>query len=190
MTLLKYLNDDIIKDHFIFSLMRVFIDAERLGTSNQFYEKFSIRNKIFTLIQHIMKSHRPVYVQKIVDYANTYKFEATKMVGLLMNDLTFLIDECIERLADIKRFQDLKDDTERYNALDAETKQLENDKFKENDQRVKTELQVIKLLRLVIKLFFELYADHNSVLSRQFYELQTGRKISKSSKLLSRRFHP
>lgn len=142
MSLLKFLNDDLIKDHFIFSLMRVFIDAEKLGTANQFYEKFSIRNKIFTLIEHVMKSHRQVYTQKIKEYADTYKFEATKMLNLLMNDLTFLIDECIERLSEIKRYQDLKDDAERYNAMDEETKQLENEKFTDNDRRAKTEMQV------------------------------------------------
>lgn len=122
--------------------MRVFIDAERLGTANQFYEKFSIRNKIFSLIENIMKTHHNIYTEKIVEFANNYKFDATKMVNLLMNDLTFLIDECIERLMEIKRYQDLKDDTEKFNAMDEETKQLENEKFNENDRRVKTELKV------------------------------------------------
>jgi uncharacterized Fe-S radical SAM superfamily protein PflX len=32
------------------------------------------------------------------------------MINLLINDLTFLNDECIERLMDIKRYQDLIDD--------------------------------------------------------------------------------
>ena len=51
--ILKFLGDDFIKENLIISLMRVFIDAERLGTANQFYEKFSIRNKIFYLILKI-----------------------------------------------------------------------------------------------------------------------------------------
>jgi ubiquitin conjugation factor E4 B len=124
------------------SLMRVFIDAERLGTSNQFYEKFSIRNKIFYLIENIMKSHKTIYIEQIKEYANNYKFETTKMVNLLMNDLTYLIDECIEKLMEIKRYQDLKEDTDRWNGLDEETKQLENQKFADNDRLVKTELKV------------------------------------------------
>jgi ubiquitin conjugation factor E4 B len=139
---LKFLGDSFIKDNLVISLMRVFIDAERLGTANQFYEKFSIRNKIFYLIEHIMKSHRTVYTEKIMEYANNYSFDTTKMVNLLMNDLTYLIDECIERLIEIKRYQDLVDDTARFNALDQETKQLEEEKFKDHDRRVKTELRV------------------------------------------------
>jgi ubiquitin conjugation factor E4 B len=122
--------------------MRVFIDAERLGTANQFYEKFSIRNKIFYLIEHIMKSYKTIYIEKIIEYANNFSEDTTKMVNLLMNDLTYLIDECIERLIEIKRYQDLIDDTERFNALDQETKQLEQEKFKDHDRRVKTELRV------------------------------------------------
>jgi ubiquitin conjugation factor E4 B len=145
-TIQCYLDDDFIKSNLIISVMRVFIDAERLGTSNQFYEKFSIRNKIFYLIENIMKSHKTVYIEQIKEYANTFKFETTKMVNLLMNDLTFLIDECIEKLMEIKRYQDLKEDVERFNALDEETKQLENQKFADNDRLVKTELKVILVL--------------------------------------------
>jgi hypothetical protein len=141
-SILRFLDDDGIKKNLIVSLMRVFIDAERLGTSNQFYEKFSIRNKIFHLIENIMKTHKSTYVDEIRDYANNYKFETTKMVNLLMNDLTFLIDECIEKLAEIKKYQDLKEDIEKFNALDEETKQLENQKFADNDRLVKTELKV------------------------------------------------
>jgi hypothetical protein len=33
----------------------VFIDAERVGTSNQFYEKFNIRNKVLQTIEHLFK---------------------------------------------------------------------------------------------------------------------------------------
>jgi hypothetical protein len=140
--LLKLLNNDYVQQKLIFALMRVFIDAERLGTSNQFYEKFSVRNKILLLIENILKSHRGIYSGKIVDYANEHKFDCTKMLSLLMNDVAFLIDEVIERLTVIKKYQDLKSDVEKFNSLDEETKQMENEKFSENDRLVKTELKV------------------------------------------------
>jgi hypothetical protein len=56
--------------------------------------------------------------------------------------LTFLTDETILKLTEIKRYQDLKDDVEAYNALDEETKKLENDKFVENDRILRAELYV------------------------------------------------
>ena len=140
----KLLGDEFIKNHMIYSLIRVFIDAERLGTSNQFYEKFSIRHKILTLLDNIMKSgNRYIYSEKFIEVANKEKFDTTKMINLLMNDVTYLIDECIERLIAIKRYQDIKDDIASYNQLDQETKQMEEERFRENDYRVKPELQLL-----------------------------------------------
>ena len=87
--------------------MRVFIDAERLGTSNQFYEKFSTRHKILYLIENIRKVDRNFIEIKIKEFADVEREDCTKMINLLMNDLTFLNDECIERLKEIKKYQDL-----------------------------------------------------------------------------------
>jgi len=106
----KLLNVDYVTKNLINTVMKVFIDAERLGTSNQFYEKFSIRHKILYLIDTVMKANKFLFTQKIIDYANESREECTRMINLLMNDLTFLNDECIERLMDIKKYQDLVDD--------------------------------------------------------------------------------
>lgn len=51
----KLLKDSFIKENLIFSIMRVFIDAERLGTSNQFYERFNVRNKVLELVNEVFK---------------------------------------------------------------------------------------------------------------------------------------
>ena len=90
--------------------MRVFIDAERLGTSNQFYEKFNIRHKILYLIEQILKTHKSFFIQKISEYTEVYSEDATKMINLLMNDITFMNDECIDGLSEIKKYQDLLED--------------------------------------------------------------------------------
>ena len=87
--------------------MRVFNDAERLGTSNQFYEKFNIRHKILNLIENIMKTHKTIYMNSIVDYANNYEEDSTKTVSVIMGDLSYFNEECIDRLAQIKKYQDL-----------------------------------------------------------------------------------
>ncbi len=110
----KLLNEEYVKKNLIYTVMKVFIDAERLGTSNQFYEKFSIRHKVLYLIDTVMKANKILFTQKIAEYANDYKEDCTKMINLLMNDLTFLNDESIERLMDIKRYQDLIDDVNNF----------------------------------------------------------------------------
>jgi len=99
--------------------MKVFTDAERLGnikmfkiegTSNQFYEKFTIRHKILYLIENMMKSHKYTYQKKLIDFNNDNKEESTKLVNVLINDLTYLNDECIQKLTEIKKYQELIND--------------------------------------------------------------------------------
>jgi len=125
--------------------MRVFNDAERLGTSNQFFEKFNIRHKILNLLENIMKTHKLIYNNKIIDYANEYEEDCTKTVSVMMGDLNYFNEECIDRLSQIKKYQDLIADKERYDKFDEETKKMEDDRFKENDRLVKTEIRVILL---------------------------------------------
>jgi len=107
--LTKLLSDEYVQKHLIFSIIKVFIDAERLGTSNQFYEKFSIRHKILYLIENINKSNRTLFTNKIMEFSEQNKDDMVKMINLLMNDLTFLYDEVFTRLEAIKYYQDLLD---------------------------------------------------------------------------------
>lgn len=107
--LTRLLSDEYVQKHLIFSIIKVFIDAERLGTSNQFYEKFSIRHKILYLIENINKSNRTLFTNKIMEFSEHNKDEMVKMINLLMNDLTFLYDEVVSRLEEIKYYQDLLD---------------------------------------------------------------------------------
>jgi hypothetical protein len=108
-------------------------------------------------LDKIINSHHSIYIEKIRIYAKEKTDEAIKMINNLMNDLTYLIDECIEKLSQIKTYQELLDDKERYEKLDQETKQLENEKFMNNDRIVKSELQVNSILRVLYFIFFFLF---------------------------------
>ena len=138
----KLLNEKFIKESLMVSILRVFIDAERLGTSNQFYEKFTVRQKILILIDNINKSYGQLFVENIKAYTEKHNEESVKMINLLMNDLTYLNDECIENLTIIKKYQDLISDQEKYSKLSEENKKFEEDKFKEKDRIVKAEIKL------------------------------------------------
>jgi len=99
------------------SILRVFVDAERLGTSNQFYEKFNVRAKILLLIENINKGYGHLFEENIKTYTEKYPEDSKKMINNLMNDLTYLNDECIENLKAIKQYEDLIADKETYNAM-------------------------------------------------------------------------
>ena len=126
--------------------MKSFIDADRLGTPNQFYQKFSNRSRILSiLIDTVLKSYKIAYTNKIIEFSNKHVEESVKMINLLMNDLTYLNDEAIEKLEQIKKYQDLKDNTEAFEALDEENKKYELEKFTNNDRIAKVEIRVINL---------------------------------------------
>ena len=138
----KLLNEKYIKESLMVSILRVFIDAERLGTSNQFYEKFTVRQKILFLIDNINKGYGQLFEDNIKTYSQKNNEESTKMINLLMNDITYLNDECIENLSIIKKYQDLISNNEKYSKLSEENKKFEESKFKEKDRIVKAEIKL------------------------------------------------
>ena len=139
----KLLKDEFIKENLILSIMRVFIDAERLGTSNQFYERFTVRNKVLQFVNEVFKKNQEILIEDIINYANHHSDDATQMLTLLMGDVTYLIDEVIQRLIDIRIYQELKDNTEIWNAKTAEQKTQEENKFAENDRMLKAECRLL-----------------------------------------------
>ncbi len=112
--MLNLQSDEWVQKHLIKSIINVFNDAERLGTSNQFYEKFTIRHKILYLIEKLSKTNKKLLTDKIIEFSTTHKDDMVKMINLLMNDLTYLYDEAINRLEAIKMYQDLLDNVIKY----------------------------------------------------------------------------
>ena len=149
----KLLNERFIKQSLMVSILRVFVDAERLGTSNQFYEKFNVRAKILLLIENINKGYGHLFEENIKTYTEKYPEESRKMINNLLNDLIYLNDECIENLKTIKKYEDLLDDKERYNSMNEESKKFEESRFNEKDRIVRAE---IKLFNVSLKFLVSL----------------------------------
>jgi ubiquitin conjugation factor E4 B len=139
----KLLKDEFIRENLILSIMRVFIDAERLGTSNQFYERFNVRNKVLQLVNEVFKKNQEILIENIMNYANKHSDDATQMLTLLMGDVTYLIDEVIQRLIDIRNYQELKDNKELWNSKTDEQRTAEDNKFAENDRMLKAECRLL-----------------------------------------------
>ena len=92
--------------------MVIFNDAERLGTSNQFYEKFNVRAKILLLLLESVLKKDKSYNTKITEFANNNTEICTRMINLLISDLSYLNDEVLEKLEEIKKYQDLLEDVQ------------------------------------------------------------------------------
>ena len=138
----KLLNEQFIKESLMTSILKVFVDAERLGTSNQFYEKFVVRAKIMILIENINKSYGHLFEENIKLYMDKYREEGKKMVNNLLNDLIFLNDECIDNLKIIKNYQDLLADKDKYNKMSYENKRFEETRFKNKDKLVRAQIKL------------------------------------------------
>jgi len=53
--------------------------------------------------------NKKLLTDKIMEFSATHKDDMVKMINLLMNDLTYLYDEAINKLEAIKMYQDLLD---------------------------------------------------------------------------------
>jgi len=68
--------------------------------------------------------------------------ECSLMIISLLNDMSFLNEESITKLWEIKKFQELSSDMEKFNKLDPEVRNFEKEKFINNDRNAKLEIKV------------------------------------------------
>lgn len=87
-------------------LINFWVDVEKTGLSNQFYEKFGIRYNISQIMKLLWTEYPSLYRERVrlesVERWDTF----VKFVNLLMNDTTYLLDESLGSLADIHKLQD------------------------------------------------------------------------------------
>ena len=78
-------------DYLLHALMKFYIEAEHTGTHTQFYDKFNIRFEIFQIIKCIWPN--PLYRTKLSNQADQNLDFFVRYVNLLLNDVTFVLDE-------------------------------------------------------------------------------------------------
>ena len=81
-----------------------------------------------------------------------------------MNDLTYLNDEAIEKLEQIKNYQDLKENIAVFNLLDEENKKFEEEKFINNDRLAKVEIRVVIINFVVADSEYSIYDNYLELL--------------------------
>ena len=163
----KLLNEKFIKESLMVSILKVFVDAERLGTDNQFNEKFVVRAKIMILIENINKSYGHLFEENIKEYMDKYTEDGKKMINNVLNDLIFLNDECIENLKVIKNYQDLLADKVKYNKMSYANKLIEESKFKAKDKLVRAQIKLynssLKFLVSICKILQNFFIKNNFI---------------------------
>ncbi|KAK9457598.1 ubiquitin elongating factor core-domain-containing protein [Dipodascopsis uninucleata] len=90
-------------EHLFHTLMQFYIEIEQTGASSQFYDKFNIRYYISQIIKCIWDN--PIYRDKLEQESKTRVDFFVRFVALLLNDVTYLLDESLSKLAEIHKLQ-------------------------------------------------------------------------------------
>lgn len=115
----------------ISALMKFYTDIETTGQSTEFYDKFTIRYHISHLFKNMWAS--PVHRRCMIEESKSGK-QFVKFINMLMNDTTFLLDECLDYLKSIHETQVLMWDDVAWAAVSADN-QLQRQRQLRQDER-------------------------------------------------------
>ena len=114
----------LVVKHLAPALMEFYADLE---SSVSFYEKFNIRYNITLILKHLWNN--PGHVAQVRrESLNVDKF--VRFTNMLMNDATYLLDEALTKLAEIKHLQQELEDASRtpQQRTETETRLLETER--------------------------------------------------------------
>ena len=89
--------------HLLHALMKFYIEVENTGAHTQFYDKFNIRYEIFQIIKCIWSN--TIYRQHLFEEAKVNLDFFVRFVNLLLNDVTFVLDESLSAFVLIHSLQ-------------------------------------------------------------------------------------
>ncbi|THG98805.1 hypothetical protein EW026_g3438 [Hermanssonia centrifuga] len=98
--------------HLMPALMHFYIEVEQTGASSQFYDKFNARRNIAVIFRTIWDNPQHRDALKIQTRDNIERF--VRFVNLMINDLTYLMDESLSDLVKIHEIQEEMKDAEAF----------------------------------------------------------------------------
>ncbi|KAI9828554.1 MAG: hypothetical protein M1819_006546 [Sarea resinae] len=138
-------------EHLLHALMKFHIEAER----TQFYQKFNIRYEIFQIIKCIWSN--PIYREHLSQEAEVNLDFFVHFVNLLLNDVTFVLDESLNGFAKIHTLQ--KELENPASDLDATARTEKEEALTQAQGQAKSYMQLTNETVAMLKLFTEALAD-------------------------------
>ncbi|KAI3383698.1 hypothetical protein SNEBB_004941 [Seison nebaliae] len=129
------LNNILAQNHLTIGLLRFFTRVERLGGSNEFYDKFNIRHFITILMKTLWKES--TYQQTVVQDAENNPTQFVQFVNMLMNDTTYTLDECMECVQRIMEIRQLKENGTEWNKLTEDERKTKETQLHTDERNVK-----------------------------------------------------
>ncbi|KAH6639448.1 ubiquitin elongating factor core-domain-containing protein [Boeremia exigua] len=140
--------------HLLHALMQFYNECESTGAHTQFYDKFNIRYEIFQVIKCIWPN--PVYRDNLATEARVNLDFFVQFVNLLLNDVTFVLDESFTAFTQIhETAKELKADPNMDQAVRTE----KEEKLTAAQSKAKSYMQLTNETVAMLKLFTEALAD-------------------------------
>ena len=145
-------------EHLLHSLMKFYIEIETTGAHTQFYDKFNIRYEIFQIIKTIWGN--TVYQERLAAESRGNLEFFVRFVNLLLNDVTYVLDESLSAFKKIHELQQLlKPDNAEGDALGEEARRDKEELLSEAENKAKNYMQLANETMAMLKLFTAALAD-------------------------------
>ncbi|KAH7084790.1 ubiquitin elongating factor core-domain-containing protein [Paraphoma chrysanthemicola] len=141
--------------HLLHALMKFYIECESTGAHTQFYDKFNIRYEIFQVIKCIWPN--TIYRENLATEARVNLDFFVQFVNLLLNDVTFVLDESFTAFIQIHEVSKLLEDAP--SDMDQTTRQEQEEKLSAAQGKAKSYMQLTNETVAMLKLFTEALAD-------------------------------
>ncbi|KAI9829054.1 MAG: hypothetical protein M1832_000077 [Thelocarpon impressellum] len=139
-------------EHLLHALMKFYIEVENTGAHTQFYDKFNIRYEIFQVIKCIWSN--PIYRGNLATESKINVDFFVRFVNLLLNDVTFVLDESLTAFNKIHDLQKELEDRE----LDAEARAEKEKTLAGQEAQARNYMQLTNETVAMLKLFTEALA--------------------------------
>ncbi|EPQ27830.1 uncharacterized protein PFL1_04575 [Pseudozyma flocculosa PF-1] len=140
---------DLALRHLVPALMSFWIEAESTGSHTQFYDKFNIRYHLAQVFKAIWSN--PQHKEQLHRVAKSRESDFVVFINRLMNDVTFLLDDALEKLQELHQKQSEMDDAAAWQARPVEERQEREGHVRSIQGAVRGDLQLgTEFLRLLI----------------------------------------
>ena len=141
-------------EHLLHALMKFYIEVENTGAHTQFYDKFNIRYEIFQIIKCIWSN--PIYREHLSEEAKVNLDFFVRFVNLLLNDVTFVLDESLTAFVQIHNLQEeLKHSAD----MEQNVRSEKAEALAQAQGKAKSYMQLTNETVAMLKLFTEALAD-------------------------------
>ncbi|RMZ77527.1 hypothetical protein DV737_g4315, partial [Chaetothyriales sp. CBS 132003] len=151
----QYNGMDFARKNLLHSLMKFFIEAEFMGGHGQFFDKFNVRFEIFQVIKCIWPN--AVYRDQLSREAKVNTEFFVRFVNLLLNDVTFVLDESFTAFHTIHELS--RELALAGTSLNEEQRGEKEEALEAAKAKAKSYMQLTNETVAMLKLFTEALAD-------------------------------